>query len=139
MKRKLLLLTLVLALLLCACSTGPDYSSNGESTYEPQTEAPEPFYYDEYGARFKLVDGTYDEYCIDEEYWEVVETPDSTAFTEISYWYFHSELHVVFRNSGAGYHYYDVPHEVWHEFKNAESKGSYFQEAIRNNYEYDRD
>lgn len=108
-----------------------------EEIREAQMES-EPYVFDEYGIRYCLSDD-YDHYYLDESYEPELETPDSTCFTSIGYHPFSKTLWVVFRNTGAGYHYYDVPHEVWYEFKNAESKGGYFQEAIRGYYEYDRD
>lgn len=114
------------------------YLPNGEPYYEDQIFIPEPFYYDEYGARYLLVDGTIDEYYIDEDYWEEIETPDSTAFIMIRYNFFRAELKVQFRNSGAWYIYYDVELEVWDRFKHADSKGSFFNEFIKGYYEYER-
>lgn len=108
-------------------------------SYEYETEAPEPYWYDEYGFRYELVYGTTDEYCLDESYEEELDTPDSSAFFSIGYHPYGKKLWVVFRNTGNAYYYYDVPYEVWYDFKNADSKGSYFQECIRDYYEYERD
>ena len=163
--RKILALLLA-ALLLCGCSATPPetkpqettaapltepvttdpeparkivgYLPNGEPVYEDQIVVPETFYYDEYGARYILADGTFDEYYIDEDYWEEIETPDSTAFIMIRYNFFYTELKVQFRNSGIWYIYYDVEPEVWDRFKHADSKGSFFNEFIKGNYEYER-
>jgi hypothetical protein len=115
------------------------YLPNGEPYYEDQIFVPEPFYYDEYGARHWLVEGTVDEYHMDVDYVEVVETPESTAFTEIMYYHYHSTLIVTFRNSEATYHYYDVAPETWVAFKSAESKGGFFNEKIKGYYEYDKE
>ncbi len=115
-----------------------DCLPNSEPVYEDQIYIPEPFYYDEYGALYYLVEGTIDEYYMSEDYVEVVETPESTAFEEISYYHFQNTLFVVFRTSGA-YIYYDVEPEVWDQFKRADSKGGFFNEVIKGNYEYDRD
>jgi hypothetical protein len=76
---------------------------------------------------------------IDEKSREVVETPNSTAFTEISYSHSELVLSVVFRNSGVRYYYYDVSPEVWNSFKNADSKGGFFNSDIKGYYEYKRD
>ena len=114
------------------------YTPDDEPIYEDQIVIPEPFYYDEYGARYLLVEGTFDEYYMDEDYREEVETPESTAFTRIEYHHFYSELMVQFRNSGAWYIYYDVEPEVWDRFKHAESKGGFFNEFIKGYYEYER-
>lgn len=115
------------------------YLTNGDPVYEDQIYSPEPFYYDEYGARHWLVEGTIDEYHMDVDYVEVVETPESTAFTEIMYYHYHSTLIVTFRNSEATYHYYDVAPETWVAFKSAESKGGFFNEKIKGYYEYDKE
>lgn len=113
--------------------------NNPETIYTEPTETAAPYYFDEYGIRYILKDGTSNEYYIDDSYEEEIMTPDSTAFTSIGYHPFSKTLWVVFRNTGDGYHYYDVPAEVWYHLKTADSKGSFFQEEIRDQYEYDRD
>lgn len=105
---------------------------------EPQ-ETAEPYYFDKDGIRHVLIEGTTNEYYIDDSYEEEILTPESTAFTSIGYHPFSKTLWVVFKNTGDGYHYYGVPIGVWNDFKNADSKGSFFQEEIRDQYEYDRD
>lgn len=115
------------------------YTSDEEPIYEDQVYIPEPSYYDEYGVKYILQEGTIDDYYIDEDYQEVIETPESSAFTEISYWPFFLELSVQFRESGATYVYYDVEPETWLQFKNADSKGGFFNEFIKGQYEYDRE
>ena len=105
---------------------------------EPQ-ETAEPYYFDKDGIRHVLIEGTTNEYYIDDSYEEEILTPESTAFTSIGYHPFSKTLWVVFRNTGEGYRYYDVPVGVWNDFKTADSKGSFFQEEIRDQYEYDRD
>lgn len=114
------------------------YTPDDEPIYEDQIVIPEPFYYDEYGARYLLVEGTFDEYYMDEDYWEEIETPDSTAFIMIRYNFFYTELKVQFRNSGQWYIYYDVEPEVWDRFKHADSKGGFFNEFIKGYYDYER-
>lgn len=115
------------------------YTSDDVPIYEDEIYTPKPFYYDEYGTRYILQEGTFDSYYMDEDYQEEVETPESSAFEEISYWPFLRELRVVFRNSGSWYVYYEVPAETWWEFKNADSKGSYFNEQIKGQFECDRE
>lgn len=114
------------------------YDPDGDPIYEDELVIPEPTKYDEYGALYRLVEGTFDEYYMSEDYVEVVETPESTAFEEISYYHFQNTLFVVFRTSGA-YIYYDVEPEVWNQFKRAESKGGFFNEVIKGNYEYEKE
>lgn len=108
-----------------------------EQIREAQRES-EPYYYDEYGVRYQLSDDL-ECYYIDEDYVAELETPESTAFTNIAYRPFHKELCVTFRNSGVTYVYYNVEPEVWNEFKNADSLGGFFHEAIKGYYEYDRE
>lgn len=116
-----------------------DWLDDETPIYEDQIVVPEPHRYDEYGFQYNLVDGTFDEYYLDEDYQQCVETPESSAFIEIMYWPFTSELRVTFRNSEDTYVYYDVSPEVWHSFKTADSKGSYFNEEIKGYYEYDKE
>ena len=47
-------------------------------------------------------------------------------------------LNILFNNSGQMYEYYDVPKEVFEEFLESDSKGSYFSSMIRNIYVYDK-
>ena len=115
------------------------YTPDDEPIYEDETWIPEPSYFDEYGVKYILRDGTFAEYYIDEDYQEEIKTPESSAFTKIMYFPYYGTLSVQFRNSGVWYDYYDVPPEIWGEFKNAESKGSYFNECIKGQYEYDHD
>lgn len=115
-----------------------DYLPDGTPVYEDQIYIPEPYYFDEEGIKYVLEDGTYDQYYIEEDYEEVVFTPESTAFLEISYVPYFRELRVQFRNSGACYVYYDFCYGTWIRFKNAESKGEFFNEYIKGAYEYDK-
>ncbi len=48
-----------------------------------------------------------------------------------------STLEVEF-NSGAVWQYFDFPESNWYEFRNAESKGKYFNREIRNHYSESR-
>ena len=158
--KRLILLCCILVLVLNACAVDgmpPSESSEPtlrsttvpESTTDPteeeNTEEPipaqtwEPSYYDAYGIKYVLVEGSDGEYVIDETYWENIETPDSSALTEIAYWPYGKELRVQFRNSGAWYTYYDVPVEIWQDFKNAESKGRYYNQYIKGSYECTKD
>jgi len=68
--------------------------------------------------------------------WETLQTPESTCFTVISYCEATQELQVQFRESGAWYAYYDFEPEMWEDFKNAYSKGGFFNDYIKGNYEY---
>lgn len=116
------------------------YTPDGWPVYEEDIlPPPEEYIYDEYGVMYQLVDGTYDEYQIVEDYVDEVETSESTAFTYLWYWPAREELTVEFRQSGAAYIYYDVPVEVWYSFKTADSKGSFFNSEIKGQYEYERD
>lgn len=49
----------------------------------------------------------------------------------------HASLDLTFRN-GAVYRYFDVPPSVFEQLINAESKGFFFNRAIRNRFSYRR-
>lgn len=106
----------------------------GDPIYSDQDYVPEPYYFDGNGVKYVLVEGTIDEYYVDEDYQEIVETPESSAFTQIAYCPYRQELHVQFRNSGAWYVYFNVEPETWSEFKEADSKGGFFNEYIKGQY-----
>lgn len=105
---------LALSFVLCGCQQEPQQPTESHS-YAYKTEVEETV-------------------CPDEE----LETPDSSAFTALGYRHTEKELWVTFRNSGASYVYYDVESEVWDAFKEADSKGGFFNEEIKGYYEYDR-
>lgn len=115
------------------------YTPDGWPVYEDDLlPPPAEYYFDEFGVLYQLVDGTYDEYVIDEDYQDEVDTPESTAFSYIMYHPYSETLMVVFRKSGADYYYYDVPADVWFSFKTSESKGSFFNSEIKGQYESER-
>lgn len=64
---------------------------------------------------------------------DMIETPDSSAFSEIGYDEDEMLLVVVFRSSGP-YLYYSVPEDIWDGLYNADSKGGYFNQYIKNEY-----
>lgn len=68
----------------------------------------------------------------------VYNTPDSTCFSRVGYDSRNNVLIVVFRDSGAEYHYYDVPEDVWESFYDSASLGKYFNREIKGNYEYEK-
>lgn len=68
----------------------------------------------------------------------VYNTPDSTCFSRVGYDSRNNVLIVVFRESGAEYHYFDVPEDVWESFYDSESLGKYFNREIKGNYEYEK-
>ena len=61
----------------------------------------------------------------------------STTLASISYAPSHKRLVIEFRDH-AVYRYHGVPVEVYADFLAAESKGVYFNRAIRGHYKYDR-
>lgn len=71
--------------------------------------------------------------------WEVIRTPESTAFSVISYSRENRVLRVQFRESGAWYRYYDFEPAMWERFKEADSKGGYFNQHIKGKYEYKKE
>jgi KTSC domain len=61
----------------------------------------------------------------------------STMIQHISYDETTRELHVTFV-SGAAYTYYQVPKQVYGAFRDAFSKGQYFNANIKNRYDFRR-
>lgn len=68
----------------------------------------------------------------------VYNTPESTCFSRVGYDSRNKVLIVVFRDSGAEYHYYDVPEDVWESFYDSASLGKYFNANIKGYYEYEK-
>lgn len=68
----------------------------------------------------------------------VYNTPESTCFSRVGYDSRNQVLIVVFRESGAEYHYFDVPEDVWESFYDSTSLGRYFNANIKGNYEYEK-
>lgn len=62
---------------------------------------------------------------------EMIETPDSSCFSEIGYDRGSGTLVVTFRDSGDSYAYDEVPKSVWNDFFDAESMGSYYNQKIK--------
>lgn len=61
---------------------------------------------------------------------------DSSGIDQIGYDEYEREVHVIFR-SGRHYAYADVTVEVWEQFRNAASKGSFLnQEFLAKGYGY---
>ena len=161
MKKLITISLFAVLLLLCSCSNSSAQNSNTgtyeeynhskdiyendrEDNYDPDMEgvtivdSPVQQYTDEYGLVYVLVEGTYDQYVLSGDYKPCFETPESTAISSISYWPNQETLYVTFRNSGAIYAYYDVPIDVWKEFCDADSKGSYLNDNIKYFYQYER-
>ena len=63
---------------------------------------------------------------------------DSTDVEAIGYDLDNQQLHVRFIGSGATYIYYGVEEWVFHEFLQADSKGTYLHENIKGVYQYDK-
>ena len=107
---KLLILLVIICALLCACGE-PDGSN----------------------------DTTGSQIAVGGDSWEVISTPESTAFSVISYSKGDTVLRVQFRDSGAWYRYYNFEPAMWEQFKKADSKGGYFNKYIKGNYEYKKE
>ena len=69
---------------------------------------------------------------------EVIETPGSSMLARFSYDKKEQVLAGEF-NHGRRYEYYDVPEAVFKQMVEARSKGKFFQENIRDDYEFSRD
>ena len=60
---------------------------------------------------------------------------DSSNVSKIGYENGTSTLQVEFHNGGI-YEYFDVPENIWEEFKSAESKGQFLSQYIKGQYRY---
>lgn len=58
----------------------------------------------------------------------------SSNIQSIGYEEFTMTLEVIFKPRGSVYYYKDVPKEIWEQFKNSESKGTYFARFIKDKY-----
>lgn len=68
----------------------------------------------------------------------IYNTPESTCFSRVGYDSRNNVLIVVFRDSGAEYHYFGVPEDVWESFYDSASLGRYFNANIKGNYAYQK-
>lgn len=66
-----------------------------------------------------------------------IETPDSSSLTRFCYDERNKVLVVQFKHGGI-YNYYDVPQSVFDEMKVASSKGRFFVDNVREDYDYTR-
>lgn len=78
-----------------------------------------------------------DSYAYDGQSACFYETPCSDCFSSVGYNYRKKELTVVFRDGPGWYVYYDVPEDVFEEFYDSDSLGTYYNENIKGNYEYE--
>jgi len=69
---------------------------------------------------------------------DLIDTPDSSCFSEIGYDERNEVLVVVFRDSGAMYAYKDVPDSVWDDLFFASSMGGYYNENIKGQYDCEK-
>lgn len=63
---------------------------------------------------------------------------DSSNVEAIGYDVDSQELHVLFKKSGLTYAYFAVEEWVFQEFMQADSKGTYLNENIKERYDYSR-
>lgn len=66
-----------------------------------------------------------------------IETPESSSIARFCYDDRKHVLIVEFKHGGV-YNYYDVPQQVFEQMIRAPSKGSFFLENIREEYDYTR-
>lgn len=69
---------------------------------------------------------------------DFVETPDSTAFSQIGYSENRQDLVIQFKESGAYYVYHDVPGDVWDALLAADSRGGYYNREIKGNFDCEK-
>lgn len=59
---------------------------------------------------------------------------DSTMITSVGYDSSSCILEIEFKSSGAVWQYFDFPESLWHEFRSAESLGSFWHKEIKNKF-----
>lgn len=64
----------------------------------------------------------------------MIETEDSDCFSEAGYCKDREVLVLTFRDSGKTYLYLDVSENVWEDFLEASSQGSFFNSEIKDCY-----
>ena len=69
---------------------------------------------------------------------DMLDTPNSTCFSQVGYDSFFDVLVVEFRDSGATYTYTDFSSDEWRSFINADSLGKYFNANIKDEYAYEK-
>jgi len=62
--------------------------------------------------------------------------PNSSIIEHVEYWPKVKELFIEFKKTGKIYAYQNVPVVVFNEFMAAKSKGLYFNQQIKNKYQY---
>lgn len=87
------------------------------------------------GGEIQLDDYSDDAEAFDESRFEIVATPESSVFSRIGYDADSRRLLTDFQTSGL-YVYVGVPESMWDALKDAESKGAYFNEHIKEHYQY---
>jgi len=68
---------------------------------------------------------------------ECIETPESSSIGRFCYDGLNQILLIEFKNGGI-YYYHEVPESVFREMTVASSKGQFFLENIRGEYDYTR-
>ena len=63
---------------------------------------------------------------------------NSSQISYIGYDTNSQELYVKFRNTGKVYKYFNVPDNVWNDFKNSASVGKYFTANIKSKYSFEQ-
>ena len=114
MKRSLALLLALLCVLFSACSAPAPEPTPTPTPKPTATARPTPTPY----------------------VWEMEDTPRSSAFSSIGYDAENEVLHVVFRESGIEYVYYEFTLSDWNDFYNAESLGKHFNAYIKGHFDY---
>jgi len=68
---------------------------------------------------------------------ECIESPESSSIARFCYDKEKEVLRVEFKNGGI-YNYFDVPDSVFKKMSEASSKGKFFMDNIRGEYDYRR-
>ncbi len=125
----LLLTTCLLSclLFLCSCNSQQPLISDGVQNAHAQTSDTTVT------SRGTPITSSFDRSSI-----TMIETPESSCFSEIGYIEGEQLLCVTFRESGDSYIYFGIPDYVWNELCNADSMGSYYNSSIKGSYLCDK-
>ena len=134
MKKIVSTFSLILAVLLisaCGSTSTPKAVTTPSSTQAVTSviEEPKPTEVPEDGLKS---DGKIHVYIVGDG--EKVSTPESSFINYITY-YAESD-HLIINMNGKDYAFSNFPSSLWRDFKNAESKGSFYNKYIKDNTSY---
>lgn len=119
MRKALILICILLCLNGCSSELNISNTKHEDSINTRKTD-----YIDESGNIYVYIYGE----------GEKVYTPDSSFVDYLVY--YESSKHMIASLNGKEYIHSNVPNSIWHEFINADSIGSYYNEVFKENPDY---